>query len=246
MTTKSRRTILGDSTNTYYNYCPPLSSLPRSKSFNTQGSKPEIRTQHSYESTAAWSEEPLSASSHSSSTIYEVYSDQNDTMSNYSCETGDSTVLNCSMKQKKKPATDETKYKTEMCKNWLEVGKCNYGKKCKFAHGKHELHEKHVANRCRYKSKKCNSFFTNMFCPYGVRCMFAHEQRTAEEINSDNYYGKYLQFPDLMEDPHTKSQRRLSVFKNLEQSGAPDSSRRGSFFPSKENSFFQRCSELRL
>lgn len=34
---------------------------------------------------------------------------------------------------------EEAKYKTEMCKNWVETGKCNYGEKCKFAHGKNEL-----------------------------------------------------------------------------------------------------------
>jgi len=25
---------------------------------------------------------------------------------------------------------DKTKYKTEMCKNWIEVGTCRYGNKC--------------------------------------------------------------------------------------------------------------------
>lgn len=38
-----------------------------------------------------------------------------------------------------KKKIDETKYKTEMCKNWLAVGYCSYGQKCKFAHGRHEL-----------------------------------------------------------------------------------------------------------
>jgi hypothetical protein len=27
------------------------------------------------------------------------------------------------------------KYKTEMCKNWIENGSCRYSKKCQFAHG---------------------------------------------------------------------------------------------------------------
>ena len=43
---------------------------------------------------------------------------------------------------KKKAKIDESKYKTEMCKNWLAVGYCSYGDKCKFAHGKDELYEK--------------------------------------------------------------------------------------------------------
>lgn len=31
-----------------------------------------------------------------------------------------------------------------MCKNFEEMGKCNYGKKCRFAHGKHELVDKNI------------------------------------------------------------------------------------------------------
>lgn len=30
---------------------------------------------------------------------------------------------------------DKTKFKTEMCKNWIEQGYCRYGTKCQFAHG---------------------------------------------------------------------------------------------------------------
>lgn len=35
----------------------------------------------------------------------------------------------------------DAKYKTELCKNiqYLKIGKCSYGKKCKFAHGIEEL-----------------------------------------------------------------------------------------------------------
>ena len=32
-----------------------------------------------------------------------------------------------------------TKYKTELCKNWIEVGYCRYKNKCKFAHGQDEI-----------------------------------------------------------------------------------------------------------
>lgn len=34
---------------------------------------------------------------------------------------------------------EEGKYKTEMCKNWIESGNCHYDVKCRFAHGKTEL-----------------------------------------------------------------------------------------------------------
>lgn len=47
---------------------------------------------------------------------------------------------------------EEAKYKTEMCKNWIETGKCNYSDKCKFAHGKTELVQKVAANK-HFKTK---------------------------------------------------------------------------------------------
>jgi hypothetical protein len=34
---------------------------------------------------------------------------------------------------------DQVKYKTELCKNWVEKGKCSYSVRCRFAHGPHEL-----------------------------------------------------------------------------------------------------------
>ena len=33
----------------------------------------------------------------------------------------------------------ESKYKTELCKNWVDIGVCKYGKRCRFAHGYDEL-----------------------------------------------------------------------------------------------------------
>merc|ERR1712087_636893 len=33
----------------------------------------------------------------------------------------------------------EQKYKTELCKNWIETNTCRYGRKCQFAHGNEEL-----------------------------------------------------------------------------------------------------------
>jgi Zinc finger domain len=54
---------------------------------------------------------------------------------------------------------DKTKYKTEMCKNWIEVGVCRYGNKCQFAHGDLELLGKAPpVNNMKYKSKTCTTF----------------------------------------------------------------------------------------
>lgn len=35
--------------------------------------------------------------------------------------------------------TNPTKHKTELCNTFSELGYCNYGDKCRFAHGKEEL-----------------------------------------------------------------------------------------------------------
>ena len=60
-----------------------------------------------------------------------------------------------------------------MCRNWEIYQSCNYGKKCRFAHGAEELQEKTNIN-CFYKTRKCVLFYENGFCNYGLRCHFKH------------------------------------------------------------------------
>ena len=77
---------------------------------------------------------------------------------------------------------DFDKYKTELCKNWVEKGYCDYNHKCQFAHGKEELMEKQLKNKELYKSKKCKSFYSQGYCLYGIRCLFRHDEREAKDI----------------------------------------------------------------
>ena len=64
-------------------------------------------------------------------------------------------------------------YKTEMCRKW-ESGGCDFGEKCLFAHGAHELkRKKHVPRN--YKTKACKPFFEVGYCLYGQRCQFSHQ-----------------------------------------------------------------------
>ena len=49
---------------------------------------------------------------------------------------------------------DELKYKTELCKNWIEKGCCDYKHKCRFAHGPEEIKERLILNN-KYRSKPC-------------------------------------------------------------------------------------------
>ena len=87
---------------------------------------------------------------------------------------------------------DRTKYKTEMCKNWIEVGRCRYGKKCQFAHGDDEMSQKVIPANIKYKSKACKTFLESQYCPYGTRCLFAHERREFEEVHEYFYVTKLI------------------------------------------------------
>lgn len=82
----------------------------------------------------------------------------------------------------KRIKTDRGKYKTELCKNWIEVGFCRYGNKCQYAHGNYELVGKQQPSNAKYKSKTCNTFNEKLYCPYGQRCLFRHDDRTLEEV----------------------------------------------------------------
>ena len=63
------------------------------------------------------------------------------------------------------------KEKSQLCKKFVENGYCPYEKRCKFAHGLHELKKNHQAN-CKYKTKTCGGFLQEGFCPYRNRCNF--------------------------------------------------------------------------
>ena len=69
------------------------------------------------------------------------------------------------------------KYKTELCKFFEIDGKCKYGDKCAYAHGKENLRSK-VTNTTAYRTKKCTQFFETGYCPYGSRCQFAHQLKS--------------------------------------------------------------------
>ena len=115
--------------------------------------------------------------------------------------------------KKQKTIIDETKFKTEMCKNWQTKGFCNYGEKCKFAHGKNELNKKDFVNKNLYKSKPCNSFHTLFCCPYGLRCLFIHHNRSQDQIMGKSFYRRKLNSLDF----ERKICKRLSFFqKNME------------------------------
>ena len=103
----------------------------------------------------------------------------------------------------------DPKYKTELCKSWMETHFCVYGNQCRFAHGKHELMNKPVNSN--YKKKQCKSFQEEGFCPYGMRCNFIHNNRKLSDINLPyNYVCLFINHKLLL-----LNQTRLPIFKEI-------------------------------
>ena len=81
------------------------------------------------------------------------------------------------------------KYKTEMCKNWELKGRCKFGSKCCFAHGRDELQEKRHLHQ-RFKTKPCKQYFREGYCAYGLRCQYIHTVPGCPDLfrqNDSNY-----------------------------------------------------------
>jgi len=76
--------------------------------------------------------------------------------------------------------SSDTRYKTELCRQFVENGECKYGDKCQFAHGKEDL--KHVNRHPKYKTNFCKTFHSKGFCPYGPRCHFIHDMTQKFEL----------------------------------------------------------------
>ena len=83
----------------------------------------------------------------------------------------------------------DNKYKTELCTKFQSTGKCPYGYKCRFAHGKEELLSK--SQGVNYKKKPCKTFNEKGYCPYGSRCSFRHDER---KFSCNYFYLKNIIF----------------------------------------------------
>ncbi|PAV60102.1 hypothetical protein WR25_13958 isoform B [Diploscapter pachys] len=65
-------------------------------------------------------------------------------------------------------------YKTELCRSWMDHGRCNYGERCQYAHGEQE--KRPIPRHPKYKTEACLSFHQTGLCPYGPRCHFIHNE----------------------------------------------------------------------
>lgn len=104
---------------------------------------------------------------------------------------------------------NDPKYKTELCKSFMDTNFCVYGNKCRFAHGYKELVVKKQINH--YKQKTCNSFFNKGYCPYGSRCNFKHDERKLENIGVPYYFSHLIS----LHLPQLKTCGRLNVFADM-------------------------------
>ena len=69
-------------------------------------------------------------------------------------------------------------YKTELCKNFMETGVCEFSKDCAYAHGFDELKSKKDQTHRNYKTKMCKKWheITPGQCSYGDKCQFIHDE----------------------------------------------------------------------
>lgn len=106
---------------------------------------------------------------------------------------------------------NEMKYKTELCKNFMEGRPCPYDGRCRFAHGYTELNQKLIINT-KYRSRICESYYKTMYCPYGTRCLFRHYNYDEDFIWS--YYNNCLASGFLIQEIN-EATKLYKIFKKL-------------------------------
>ena len=129
-----------------------------------------------------------------------------------------------------------SRYKTELCRPFEESGKCKYGDKCQFAHGKHEL--RHMVRHPKYKTELCRTYHSSGLCPYGPRCHFIHNQDDPNLGNQQpqqmNPVGTAMPAPVVGSIPQT--QRRTSNTRPINlQLGCQQQRNMYSYSPSRKS-----------
>jgi hypothetical protein len=103
---------------------------------------------------------------------------------------------------------NDPKYKTEICKTWLEKQFCPYGNKCRYAHGKKDLNAKQIEDG-KYKKKDCKKFHTKGVCLYGSRCNFRHDERCIVTLERGSYYETLVK---VYAENENENKQMLNVF----------------------------------
>lgn len=91
-------------------------------------------------------------------------------------------------------------YKTEMCKNWSEIGDCRYGRSCQFAHGKKEIRP--LKRHRQWKTKTCLAWARGG-CTYHHRCCYARKSTShffsrSRKINESSQMSGFRTMADTL------------------------------------------------
>jgi hypothetical protein len=97
-------------------------------------------------------------------------------------------------------------YKTELCRNWKELGTCEFGAECAYAHGYRELNHRRRNTHRNYKTKMCKQWHetTPGTCTYGGKCQFIHGEKPIDELSDEPQMG-FLAEPETLDSTPTNS-----------------------------------------
>jgi Zinc finger C-x8-C-x5-C-x3-H type (and similar) len=107
----------------------------------------------------------------------------------------------------------KVKYKTEICRNW-EMGACEFGSGCAFAHGYEELRYKSNTGK-NYKTKKCKQFHEIGYCIYGNRCQFKHRKTSLDTAPSSPKSNPH----SSRKSSEDSNKKRLQIFIDIQKKG---------------------------
>lgn len=91
-------------------------------------------------------------------------------------------------RRKRRGSRTGGEYKTELCNNFRELGKCPYEDRCLFAHGVGDLRRSERTMDPKYKTQKCRNYWGQGKCDFGKRCDFIHRE-TREQLRQLREFG---------------------------------------------------------
>ncbi|CAF0766749.1 unnamed protein product [Didymodactylos carnosus] len=110
-------------------------------------------------------------------------------------------------------STNNSRYKTELCRFYIESGCCRFDGDCTFAHGSEDL------RNANHKSVLCRLFHMTNTCPYGQNCAFIHNEYSKSSIIvKTGYTYAYLQTDNQSEkDEYQRSRRSSSGYASIDE-----------------------------
>ena len=114
----------------------------------------------------------------------------------------------------KKPVPN--KFKTDLCRNWMNTGSCKFGKDCTYAHGQHELQS---------KPELPSNLYTNFWkafnqkpyiCAKGDQCSKLHLGLVEDELTSDGKIRlkENVPYTKRLEETHKHIDKRIKQLSN--------------------------------